>query len=68
MDGDAHGVKNLDQHKYNEQLIEHHKRLGGDGQVKDAVPEQFAGVCTGRERSNKKQHREDGVDDHLGFA
>lgn len=68
VDGNAHGVQNLDQHKDNEELIEHDKRLSGDAPVSDAVPKHFAGVCDGGQRGYKKQYGEDGIDDDLGVA
>ena len=68
VDGNADSMHDLDEHEDNEQLIQHKKRLGGNGPMSEAIPEDFAGGGDGPERGYKKQHGQNGIDEHFGLA
>src|ERR1700733_602349 len=68
VDGDAHGVKNLDEHEHNEQLVQYRQRLYGNVPMSDALPKHLTGVGDGGERGYEKQYGQDGIDEHFGLA
>src|SRR5258705_1544992 len=66
--GDAYRVQNLHQHQHNEEFVQYPESLGCKRPTSEALPQYFTCGCDGHQGRDSQQHRENGIDDYLGFA